>query len=94
MMSLSQLRTNLFQTFALMKSTDLTVDVYHRRKVYRLHIEETGEKVQKKYKARARKAAISNALIDTEPCSECGSLIVNGLCMSKVCVTNTNVATV
>lgn len=87
-MSLSQLRTNLFVTFALMRDSDATIEVYHRRKVYKLHIEHTNQKVTKRYKPRKDKKIVPNSLIESVECPECGSLIVNGLCMNRDCITN------
>jgi hypothetical protein len=88
MMSLSQFRLNMFQTFALMRDTGVTIEVYHRRKVYKLSIVPTNEKITRKYKPRKDKKIIPNALIESKPCKECDSLLVNGLCMNQQCPSN------
>jgi hypothetical protein len=85
MMSLSQFRSHLFQTFALMRDTKVSIDVYHRRKVYRVHIEETGERVTKPYRKKRQKHTIPNAMLDTIECETCGSMRVNGVCMNRDC---------
>ena len=88
MMSLSELRTNLFQTFSLMKESHVEIDVYHRRKVYKLSITPTNEKIKTKYKIRKDKKIIPNALINYKECEECESLLVNGICQNGNCPSN------
>lgn len=88
MMSLSGLRTNLFKTFELMRDARAEIRVYHRRKVYKLTIQETGEHVTTPYKNRGKSSRVPEALIDTKPCLKCDSLLVNGLCLNKSCETN------
>lgn len=87
-MSLSQFRKHLFQSFALMRDTKATFDVHHRRKVYKIHVEETGEKVKTPYKRKSPKNIIAPSMISSEVCDKCGSLLVASLCMNKECDTN------
>lgn len=85
MMSLSDLRKNLFQTFTLMRDANATIEVYHRRKVYRIHVEETGLKVQTPYRNKRRSYSVPTAFIKSAPCELCDSLLVNGICMNSKC---------
>ncbi len=85
MMSLSQFRTNLFKCFELMKDANASFTIYHRRKVYRIHVEETGEKVTVPYKNKGRKAVVPSAFIETGNCPHCDSLLINSICMNKSC---------
>ncbi len=87
MISLSKFRNNLFHTFITMRDTGLVVDVYHRRKVYKLHIEPTDLRVTTPYKAR-KKQFIPDALITSEPCKQCNSLLVSAICMNTQCPSN------
>lgn len=89
-MSLSQFRKHLFQSFALMRDTKVTIDVHHRRKVYKIHVEETGEKVKTPYKRKSPKNIIAPSMISSKACEKCDSLLINGVCMNKDCETNKN----
>ena len=71
-----------------MKDTGLEVDIYHRRKVYRLHITQTGQKINKPYKPRSKTNTIPKSMIKTKACTHCDSLLVNGVCMNKDCKIN------
>jgi hypothetical protein len=85
-MSLSKFRSNLFKSFELMRDTHTSIEVYHRRKVYKINIEATGEKITKPYRRKKQSSnALPNALIHTEPCGDCGSLIINGVCSNLRC---------
>lgn len=89
MMSLSKLRQNLFRTFELMRDTNLTIEFYHRRKVYKMHIEQTGERVTTPYKITRKKAqGLPQAMLRSVACTECDSLKVNNICMNKACPSN------
>lgn len=84
-MSLSQFRLNIFPVFKLMRDTRMSFDVYHRRKLYRVWIEETGERLTTPYKRRSPLGPLPTAMIDTRPCGDCTSLLVNGVCMNRAC---------
>lgn len=89
MISLSQFRANIFTHFKLLRDTGAIIKVYHRRKVYNIHIEpaEQSETEQlrriKPYKIANQDIAKSD--INTQACSLCGELLVNGLCTNKLC---------
>lgn len=85
--SLSKFRTQLFKRFELMRDTDATFMVYHRRKVYAISVKDTGERITTPYKRRP-KQIVPSGLIETAPCAECESLLVNGICMNKDCPKN------
>ena len=84
-MSLSTFRKNLFQSFYLMRDTRTTFDVYHRRKVYRISVEATGEKVTTPYKTKRPLKVLPAALVETTECKDCGSLLVNNVCVNRNC---------
>lgn len=83
MMSLSELRRNLFKTFEFMREGHATIEFYHRRKVYRMNIQETGERYTMPYKKRAK--GVPEGMLTTAPCPDCDSLLVNGVCMNSKC---------
>lgn len=66
----------------------MVVEIYHRRKVYRVWVEETDRKIEQKYKikhVRADGPAVLNAMIDAVPCEFCSSLRINNICANKKC---------
>lgn len=89
-MSLTLFRKNLFKSFDLMRGGSATLVVYHRRKVYKLHIEQTGERFTRPYKTKRKANLVPAALIDTTPCKQCESLLIAGICANKQCESNTN----
>lgn len=89
MMSLSQFRINLFKAFMMMKDSKAVFEVYHRRKVYLVHVQKTDRKVETPYKrTTARRNKISPQMITSESCPDCKDLLINGLCMNRDCKTN------
>ncbi len=81
MISLSQLRKNLYQIFKLLRESGFEVEVYHEGKVYKLYAVPLEKPAKATY--RPRKRAIST--ISYDDCSSCGELIVNGVCMNPGC---------
>lgn len=79
--SLSKFRAKLFPFFDIMKETGITVEVYHRRKIYELTIRPTNRRVTTPYRRRrGNKEGIDK--VPYEVC-ECGELKVGGICMAK-----------
>ena len=88
MLSLSEWRRDMFKTFAMMRDKRMTIEISHRRKIYAIHVEDTGRRVETPYniKKSRKTPPVLNALIESEPCKECGSLLVNGIHMARGCV--------
>lgn len=85
MMSLSQFRKHIFESWKLMTEAEAEFEIYHRRKIYKLKVIPTGQKVTRPYKKRISKSIIPPLLINSTPCDACDSLLINGVCMNKVC---------
>lgn len=88
MIYLSQLKDHLMAVFRLMTETNMEyVDVSYRGRLYRLHVEDMQqETVQRR---RPRKADLSSN-IESKKCPTCKrALMINGVCMSSMCPTNT-----
>lgn len=83
-MSLSDLRANLFQTFKQMQNGGV-IEIYHRRKVYRLHVEITPLKITDPYIRKQPQGAVPTGLIETKTCPTCKGLLVHNICMNKKC---------
>lgn len=71
-----------------MRDTRVTVEVYHRRKVYRIHVEQTGEKVNRPYRIKPKDIRVPTSMLNTIPCSYCSSLTINSVCANKNCPSN------
>lgn len=87
-MSLSQFRRDIFVWWKVLKDSEAVIEVHHRRKIYKIHVEPTSMKVTEPYKPRALKGVVPTGLIDTKPCKTCGNLLVNGVCMNRNCPSN------
>lgn len=92
MMSLSTFRKNLFQAFSLMRDTHTSFEIYHRRKVYKIHVEDTGRKVTTPYQRHKAPGVSPELLITTKACPKCDSMLVNGLCLNRSCQSNQKAA--
>lgn len=83
LISISELRVNLFRVFELFKNGG-HINVTYRRKIYLFTIEPTDEKVTTPY--RKSKTNYQNKIppqsITSDQCGECGDLTLNGVCMS------------
>lgn len=82
---LSEFRLNIFNIFKAMRDLGGIFEVSHRRKIYRIHIEDTGRRITTPYTIRMPKDIVPSAMIDTKPCPDCESMLVSGLCMNVDC---------
>lgn len=85
MMSLTQFRIKIFEIFKFMESHQATIEIYHRRKVYRIHIEETGEKIKLSYNLKYGSEPIPIVLLEQKECPHCESILIAGICMNTSC---------
>lgn len=86
MLSLSKLRIDLFTVFRTMRDQHLTIEFYHRRKIYSMTVRETGRRIQTPYRLRDwPKHTPLKSLINSEECEKCHALRVNGICMTPGC---------
>lgn len=86
MLSISQLRKNLFPVFKLLKDTGATMDVVYDNKVYELTVRQTNKSPKR---TRAKKERVQTVQsLPVTPCPACGSLLVAGICMNTACPTN------
>ncbi len=90
MISLTALRVDIFRMFEHMREHKIVIEFSHRRKIYRMWIEDTGRKVETPYQIKKlrKSTPVLNAMIEGAPCKECRSLKVNGICMNKSCPSN------
>lgn len=89
-MSLSQFRKHLFTIFQLMKDTNISMKVAHRRKIYNITVEATTERVTTPYRKSRTSVAnkIDPSLTKTDTCDTCGDITFNGVCMNVKCPTS------
>lgn len=84
MISLSKFRENLFPLFEIMGDTGMEIDVYHKRKPYKVMVVPTHEPVR-----IMRKPRIPNSIkpeeIQLDECPGCNDMRVNGVCMNREC---------
>ena len=81
MMSLTQLRKNLFQIFRLFKEPGFELEVYHNGKVYMLYAVPLDKPVAATYRPRKKTAAF----VSFGDCPRCGEVLANGICMNPEC---------
>lgn len=86
MLSIRQLRLNLYPLFAVMRTTGQVFEIAYKGKVYDMHIVATDKKPMLTRPKRRINQTVQR--IDTEACSHCDSILVSGICMNKKCPTN------
>lgn len=87
--ALSDFRVTMFADFKAMQEQGAVFYISHRRHIYRLSVEDTGEMLKTPYKITKPRPGIINPLkISTKECPDCQSLLVNGICMNKQCPSN------
>lgn len=87
MLSISQLRANLYSAFKIMKNTGNTFDVIYENKVYEVNVRKTDKKPIYERTKRARSELMPHS-IDVSQCPTCEYVLVAGVCMNKKCPTN------
>lgn len=85
-LSLTQLRKNLYGTIRLMIEANLTIKIWYRGKTYELSLKESDE--QLKLSRRKRKKPPVEAVL-TSVCPDCGDLLVADVCMNSRCAKET-----
>lgn len=87
MVSAWHLGRNIYQLFKLAEPAGISLKIAYHRKVYLLTIEPTLEPyVKKKYKKY--KHTKGEIKLTTEPCANCGNIVIGGICINKKCETN------
>lgn len=88
MLSISQLRKNLFPVFKLLKDTGATLDVVYENTVYEVSIKQTNKKPvrTRAKKPRTRQQTVQS--LPVVPCTYCDSIMVAGVCMNTACPSN------
>ena len=87
MLSLSQLRKNLFPVFKLIRDTGATIDVVSEGVVYQLTVRRTNKSPVRTRAKKQRSRQVVQSLPVTS-CDTCDSLLVAGICMNTQCPTN------
>lgn len=86
MLSIRQLRLNLYPLFTIMRTTGHVFEIAYKGKVYDLHVVATNKKP--KLTRPKRRLGTTVQQLPTEPCKQCDSILVAGVCMNKKCPTN------
>lgn len=82
MINLTQLRSNIYQLFNIMRDTELYVDVSHNGRAYRIWVEDLKMKVPD-----YRKKSLVDK-VEADRCKACGRLEMNGVCTDINCPSN------
>lgn len=77
-LALTQLRPKLFDLWRDMPEGGKTIEVSHRRRIYKVTIKPTDQHVGA-YKAKG----IKRSDIKKTTCLKCGFIMINGICMQK-----------
>jgi hypothetical protein len=86
MLSVHQLRSNLYPIFRVLKNTGTTLEVIHEGKVYEFGVRLTDKEPEYKRRKRA-KVEVLPQRIDISECPSCGYVLIAGVCMNKKCPT-------
>lgn len=91
MISTTQLKDNLYAMMGVMsKSPGMYIDVIYKGSLYRLTVDDLGvEVVQRR---RPRKHSLADN-VDAKKCPQCKKLMLNNVCMSSLCPSNSLVKT-
>lgn len=83
MLSISQLRQNLFPIFHLMHKTGNTFEVVYKGTVYDLSVRRTNKvPALERMKRTAEQQLIQ---VETTECPICTNIVFNGVCMNSKC---------
>lgn len=86
MLSISQLRKNLFPVFKLLRDTGATLEIVYENQVYDVTIRQTNKKP---VRTRAKKQRVQSVQsLPITKCQSCDSILVAGICMNLSCPTN------
>lgn len=87
MLSISQLRKNLFPIFKLLRDTGAVMEIVYENKVYDVTVRQTNKKP---VRTRAKKQRVHQTVqsLPVVPCTSCDSITVAGVCMNTACPTN------
>jgi hypothetical protein len=83
-LSLRQLRKNLYSVFKLLSSSGMTLEIVYDGVVYDLTVLKT-DKVPNVTRPK-RQAIPEIRHIDMAVCEQCGSMMFNHVCMSRNCI--------
>lgn len=84
MLSLSQLRQNLFSVFKTMKNTGMTFEIVYNGVVYDLEVKKT-EKIPVYIRPKKVRSELMPHRIDIDECSACGYVLIASICMNTKC---------
>lgn len=82
MLSITQLKKNIYPVFYLLRRTGSTIEVVYKGVVYDLIVKKTDKKP---HLTRAKRSFQKVQKLETTSCESCGSLVVNGICMNRKC---------
>jgi len=88
MLSLTQLKHNIFPLFKLMTKTGHIFEIAYKGVVYDLHVQTTKKKPHTTRAKKARKEEVTLQALDIAQCVICGSLRVGEVCMNTNCQSN------
>ena len=88
MLSLTQLKKNIFPLFKVMKATGTIFEIVYRGVVYNVHVQATKKKPNLTRAKKARRQDIAIQALEVIPCVDCDSLRIAGICMNKECISN------
>jgi len=80
MLKLTEFRVHLFAFFKVLTETDTYIDVAWKGKAYRVEVTDLDIKVPYRKKSKLPKSLKKD--IRKMKCKQCGSLMINGVCMS------------
>jgi hypothetical protein len=88
MLSLQQLRKNLYPLFKLMRDTGYVYEIVYDGVVYDMYVRRTKKSPKLTRAKRERKGGQTVQQLDMSPCPSCDSLRVNDICLNTRCPSN------
>ena len=88
MLSITQLKKNIYPLFYIMRRTGAVIEIVYKGVVYDVHVQKTKKTP---VTTRAKKSRLETATVqklDMTICQSCGSVVVAGVCMNVSCQTN------
>jgi hypothetical protein len=85
MLSITQLKKNIYPLFYIMRRTGSILEIVYKGAVYDVHVQKTKKTPCLTRAKRSRLEGATVQHLDVITCRECGSVMVAGICMNKGC---------